>query len=358
MRIAFYAPLKPPDHATPSGDRRVARLYLAALRQAGHDVFVASDYRSYQPKGDDPAVANGASATVDLERFEADLWFTYHVYYKAPDYLGPVMKQMFEIPYVIAEPSHAPKRAGGPWNEAHGMAMAAIRIADLVLCPTRLDIECVAELRYGRTPAMYFPPFLDCAPYVGVARERAGFGLPADRKWLLAVGMMRPGDKLESYRQLGQAIALLPGDDWCLAVAGDGPARAEVEAALGRRDRVHYLGALDPDPLARLYAAADLMVWPAVGEAYGMALLEAQASGLPVVAGRQRGVPDVVGDGIGGRLVPPDDPSALAEAVRALLDDDGVRARLGAGAAAHVRGERDLPAAAAKLDMVLRGLSS
>lgn len=356
MRIAFYAPLKPPDHPTPSGDRRVARLYMAALRQAGHEVFVASDFRSYQPTGDDPAMADHAMESIDLEGFEADLWFTYHVYYKAPDYLGPVMKQMFDLPYVIAEASHAPKRANGPWADAHAYAAASIRIANLVLCPTRHDMACIAELRDGVRAAEHFPPFLDCSPYAELARDRDAFDLPAEKKWLLAVGMMRAGDKLESYRQLGQAIAMLPGDDWCLAVAGDGPARAEVAAALGRPDRVHLLGEVPPDMLAKLYASADLCVWPGVGEAYGMAMLEAQAAGCPVVAGDQRGVPDVVADGIGGRLVPPDDPAALATAVRTLLDDDAERARLSRDGAAHIHAERDLPAASAKLDELLRGV--
>jgi glycosyltransferase involved in cell wall biosynthesis len=357
MRIAFYAPLKPPDHPTPSGDRRVARLYMAALRAAGHEVFVASEFRSYQPNGDDSSIIEqGFRASNLCLHMQADLWFSYHVYYKAPDLLGPALSKTLRIPYVIAEASHAPKRAGGPWQHAHKVAWAAIRAADLVLCPTRLDMACVTQAREDRPAPVYFPPFLDCAPYAGVPRDRAAWRLPSDKKWLLAVGMMRPGDKVDSYRQLGQALALLPGDDWLLAVVGDGPARAEVQAALGRPDRVHCLGVLEPEALARLYAAADLCVWPGVGEAYGMALLEAQAAGLPVVAGRQRGVPDVVSEA-GGRLVPPDDPAAMAAAIRALLDDDAGRAALAASAARVTRAERDLPAAAARLDALLRELA-
>ena len=52
MRIAFYAPLKSPDHPVPSGDRRVAQLFFAALRVAGHDAFLASRFRSYEGRGD------------------------------------------------------------------------------------------------------------------------------------------------------------------------------------------------------------------------------------------------------------------------------------------------------------------
>ena len=89
-------------------------------------------------------------------------------------------------------------------------------------------------------------------------------------------------------------------------------------------------GSARPDRLARprrrsraagLYASADLYVWPAIGEAWGMALLEAQAAGLPVVVGRSGGIPDIVADGEAGILVQAGDARALALAVATLLDD-------------------------------------
>src|SRR5437763_14156092 len=93
-RIAFYAPLKPPDHAVPSGDRRVARLLLDALRLAGHQPFVASRLRTYDAAGNpvrqERLRALGLAAVERLLRrwrqqpqAVPDLWFTYHLYYKA-----------------------------------------------------------------------------------------------------------------------------------------------------------------------------------------------------------------------------------------------------------------------------------
>ena len=82
------------------------------------------------------------------------------------------------------------------------------------------------------------------------------------------------------------------------------------------------------DALPGLYAAADAYLWPAVNEAYGMAFLEAQAAGLPVVAGRSGGVPDVIGET--GILTPAGDRAAFAEAVAGLLDDETRRRDLGA----------------------------
>ena len=131
MRIAFYAPLKPPDHPVPSGDRRMARLLVAAMEAAGHEVELANRLRSRDAEGDEDrqsrlAKIGRARAERLLRRFVArpksarpDLWFTYHVYYKAPDWIGPRVADGLAIPYVVAEASVANKRAGGPWNAGH-----------------------------------------------------------------------------------------------------------------------------------------------------------------------------------------------------------------------------------------------
>src|SRR3546814_1436926 len=77
---------------------------------------------------------------------------------------------------------------------------------------------------------------------------------------------------------------------WQLVVAGDGQARDAVMQAFtwALPDRVRFLGLVQPEVMPALYAACDLLVWPAVNEAFGMVLLEAQGAGLPVVAGRSR----------------------------------------------------------------------
>jgi glycosyltransferase involved in cell wall biosynthesis len=106
--------------------------------------------------------------------------------------------------------------------------------------------------------------------------------------------------------------------------------------------------------LAEVYAACDLYAWPAVNEAYGMALLEAQAAGIPVVSAATRGVPDVVVDGRTGLLSK--DASAFAETLRELLTNPNRRAALGREAAAFVAAERSLDAAARRLHSVLAAL--
>src|SRR4029077_14296353 len=134
-------------------------------------------------------------------------------------------------------------------------------------------------------------------------------------------------------------------------VAGDGTARAAVEAALRASipGRAVVLGALGLAEIAPLNAAADLCVWPAVNEAYGMAMLEAQAAGLPVVSCATRGVPDVVEHGKTGLLCAAGDERALAALVRELLLDEGKRSRMSGAAALFAAGERSIESAAIRL---------
>jgi len=378
MRIAFYAPMKPPTHGTPSGDRRVAGLYMDALAAAGHRVELVSTFRSYDAAGDAArqsalAAQGRALGRALAERWRRaaagerpDLWFTYHVYYKAPDWLGPEAAAALGIPYVIAEASHAAKRARGPWAVGHAGAEAAIRRADLLLCPTREDVAGLVGLAARAERVVWLPPFLDVAPFAQAARNRAAHRarLAAEHRldpgapWIAVAAMMRPGDKLASYRALAGALARLADLRWHLLVAGDGPARAEVEAAFAAAvpGRVTFLGAQREAGVAALAGAADLCVWPAVNEAYGMALLEAEAAGVPVVAGGERGVPDVVAHGRTGLLVAPGDEAALAAAARRLLVEPDARAAMGRAAAQFVATERSLEVAARRLAALLAAL--
>ena len=292
-----------------------------------------------------------------------DVWFTYHVYYKAPDWLGPAVSAALGIPYVIAEASYAQKRASGPWALGHEAAADAISRARLVISPARYDVAGLEEL-VPNERLVHLPPFLDAAPYREAARERKAHRARLAREhaldpaapWIVVAAMMRAGDKLASYRTLAATLAQLGDLPWRLLIAGDGAARGEVEAAFHAAvpGRACYLGTLAARALAEVYAAGDLYVWPAVNEAYGMALLEAQAAGLPVVSRATRGVPDVVAHGRSGLLV--DDERALAGAVRELLSDATRRSALGREAAAFVAKERSVDAAATRLKNLLGAL--
>jgi glycosyltransferase involved in cell wall biosynthesis len=359
MRVAFYAPLKPPDHPVPSGDRRIAWLFLDALRLAGHEPFIASRLRSYDGIGDPErqaqlAAMGGHEAARLLRAWRQapgkapQLWFTYHLYYKGPDWLGPPVCEALGIPYIIAEGSFAPKRSNGPWAIGHAAVATALAQADAVLGLNPTDRAGVLPLLRDAGHWTAFPPFLDASAYRARPESRAA----APR--LIAVAMMRKRDKLASYRLLGAALEGLLDLSWSLDVVGDGPARPEVEAALAPLGaRVRFRGELAEDAVGRALAEADLFVWPAINEAFGMALLEAQAAGLPVVVGASGGVAAIVKDRVTGLLAPPGDAEAFAAATRRLILDPDARAAMGTAAQAEVRAEHDRSRAAQRLAAVI-----
>ena len=106
--------------------------------------------------------------------------------------------------------------------------------------------------------------------------------------------------------------------------------------------------------IAALLSESAIYVWPGCGEAYGLAYLEAQAAGLPVVAQTIAGVPEVVISGRTGLLTPQGDVAAYALAIRRLLDADEERTRLATQARQFVRDERSLDRAATTLDRILQ----
>jgi len=368
--VAFYAPLKSPDDPSPSGDRTMARLLMKALAGAGYAPRLAGTLRTRDGVGD-PARQAGIRAASDdearrliahfgslPEEERPRLWFTYHVYYKAPDWIGPAVSEALGIPYVVAEGSRAGKRAQGAWALGHQGAEAALDRAALVFVMTASDRVALEPARPESQALVDLPPFLDA--------DEWGHDEPAPRPRradgatprLLTVAMMRPGDKLASYRILADSLRQLADIPWSLDVVGDGEARGCVEGAFGELGgRIRFLGQIDGrEPLRRVYAAADLFVWPAVNEAYGMALLEAQLLGCPVVAGNWGGVSSVVRNGETGTLAPPGDSRGLADAVRDLLGDRSRLAAMGSAAGRFVRRERSLEGASDRLRRALQPL--
>jgi glycosyltransferase involved in cell wall biosynthesis len=125
--------------------------------------------------------------------------------------------------------------------------------------------------------------------------------------------------------------------DASFTFVGDGPRREALETltrALGITRHVRFMG--ESRDVAAILAKHDLFVLPSRSEAFPNALIEAMATALPVVATGVGGIPEVVRSGVNGRLVPPDDVDALADAVLALMDDPATAADLGRAARADV----------------------
>ncbi len=374
MQIAFYAPMKSPEHANPSGDRRIAQLLIAALDQGGHQVHLASELRSYDGLGDTVAQAAIRQEAEDQVKYllgayrdtkiaSPHLWFTYHLYHKAPDWIGPRICEVLKIPYVIAEASYAPRQSGGPWDIGLQASKQAIEMASAIIGFNAVDDGCISPLLSNGVEITRVPPFIDTQPYAAAAREKprhrsviaSRYNINPEMPWLICVAMMRPGDKLESYKQLASALSKLKHRPWQLLVIGDGSARELTVSALAEvGDRVHWIGTQNLETLPGIYAACDCYVWPAVNEAFGMAFVEAQASGLPVIAQNYGGVPGVVNAPDCGVLVSPGNTEAFAGAVEKLLHDPEYRQAMASRAQQHVLVNHGLDGAACAINQVLK----
>jgi len=364
MRIAFYAPLKSPNHPVPSGDRQIARSLLRALALARHDTAIASHLRSFDAQGNAERQARlrqlGERIAARLVRRwrgakPPDLWLTYHVYHKAPDVIGPRVSRALDIPYVAVEASITPKQRDGAWSSGHALVVDAIRGADTIVCVNPRDVPEVRRARDAAAPVDVLAPFIDVAAFTGALGAQHGHARDNRGVQLIAVAMMRDGAKLASYRALAAALAHAADVRWSLRIVGDGPARRDVERAFGPLgDRVSFVGEQPAPSIALMMRDSDLLVWPAIDEAIGLVFVEAQACGVPVIGGDSPGVAAVIDAERTGVLVPPEDPLAFAAAIRRLANDPTLRERMGDAAAAHVRNRHDVPVAATALDTILR----
>lgn len=360
MRALFYSPFVEPSDAAPSGAQQMARLFVRALGGAGAEVMIPALPTTYDGKGDAAAQADARQRSEDAARMllaqigrgemaKPDVWFSYHVYYKSPDWIGPKVSRALSIPYVIAEGSHAPKRKGGPWALSHDATSEALSAASLLLAMTAFDRVCLEWINPSRVRD--FRPFIDASPFLDVARNDGGEALR-----LVAIAMMRNERKRDSYRALADALKHVHHVPLTLKIAGDGKFRTDIEGffhGLPKMQAVTFLGAVTRERLPHLLANADVLAWPGIGEAYGLAYLEAQAAGLPAIAFRERGVTDVTVDGKTALLSHSGDIAALAESVERLAHDVTLRRRLSENARAFIAQERSLAAASARLRTLL-----
>jgi glycosyltransferase involved in cell wall biosynthesis len=158
-------------------------------------------------------------------------------------------------------------------------------------------------------------------------RVRLTNGHPAERL-LLYVGRLSHEKDIGKLRTV---LAEVPGVR--LALVGDGPARRDLEDEFAGT-RTVFTGVLQANELAAAFASADVFVFPSTTETLGIAMIEALASGLPVLAARAGAADEVVDDGQTGVLYDPASGASLVAAVKELVSDDGLRARMGKSARA------------------------
>lgn len=162
---------------------------------------------------------------------------------------------------------------------------------------------------------------------------RARLGADARRPIVLLVSRLVKEKDLADLVEMDELLRAR-GARYRLVLVGEGPMRAELEAAL---TGAHFAGHQSGEALARWYASADLFVFPSTTETFGNVVLEALASGLPAVVVDRGGPPDQIAPGANGLIVRANHPASLADGVQHLLDNPRERERMGHAAAEGAR---------------------
>jgi colanic acid/amylovoran biosynthesis glycosyltransferase len=206
---------------------------------------------------------------------------------------------------------------------------------------------------------------IDCSHFDFAIRERA-----EDEPLRLATVARLVEKKGVEYAIRAVAQLVEQGVDATYSVVGDGPLRASLErliAELGLSGRVNLLGALSHADVVALLAGSHIMVAPSVTAANGdmegipVAIMEAMASGLPVVSTHHSGIPEIISDGVTGYLVPERDTAALAAKLHHVATHPSDWPRVAHAARAFVQEHHDVSALndqlAHRLEALVRGVS-
>lgn len=231
--------------------------------------------------------------------------------------------------------------------------------ADAVIAVSQPVASCVRRRHPSLTvPIHLFPNAVDASVFSGGGdagnrlKRRARLWPGAERAaWIGYVGRLENPKKGIDVLLEAAAELRMRRPDARIVIAGDGPSRRELERAAlekGLKDMVRFLGVCE-DP-GSLYPLLDIFVLPSRWEGFGVVLLEAMASGLPVVATRVGGIIDVVREGATGILVPPEDAGSLRNGLLTLLEDPSAAGRMGACGRERVAAEFDFAVYLRKLE--------
>lgn len=240
------------------------------------------------------------------------------------------------------------------------MGRRTIAAADRILVTSNEYAASSPILRPHLSKVVVIPPGVDRTRFFPEARPsyRAELGL-GTAPVALFVGQMEAQTRHKGTTTLLEAFARVQTQrpaHLLLAGRGEGVATVlQLARRLGVADRVHALGFVPDHRLPGLFAEADVVTLPSVGraEGFGMVLLEAQASGTPVIACRTGGMPAALADGITGLLVEPADVDDLAAALQSVLGNPAERDRLSQATVAWVANRFDWNRSAALLEAAM-----
>lgn len=353
MNISYYMPFKPLGHKNPSGDLVMGSELFAYLEGQQHDITLASRLRCrwiyYKPWQWFSLASDYFLLSKKYETKPPDLWLTYHSYYKAPDILGPLLCKKRSVPYIIFQGVYSTKRRKKLLTKAgFYLNRRALNAADLVLTNKKRDYNNLIRL-LPEKKVKYFAPGLHPKDFTFdlVSRRSLRNRWQTEKKRVvMTAAMFRPGVKTRGLFQVIDSCTELveAGYNLQLVIAGDGANRQiiqqKAESQLG--DRVIFLGKIPRHELYRYYSAADVFAFPGIEESLGMVFLEAQSSGLPVVAFKNWGASEAVIHNKTGFLSSFEHVDKFTRNIGVLLKDDRLRRTMRENAKLHVRTSHDL----------------
>jgi sugar transferase (PEP-CTERM/EpsH1 system associated) len=231
------------------------------------------------------------------------------------------------------------------WSAVDRVLSVSSRLAERMAAETGFPPRRITTIRNGVSLGKFQPASRDAA--------RRLLQLPNDRLVVGTVGRLVP---VKDQASLVEAVAELgrSGLDVTLAIAGDGPERAALEARAATLGVDLRLLGYRPD-VEQVLAALDAFVLSSVSEGLSNTILEAMASGRPVVATRVGGAEEMIDDGVTGVLVPASNPAAVAAALRRVLTSADAGASMGAAARARVEAEFTLDGMMQRYDALYTG---
>lgn len=332
-------------------ERHVERLAIELTRAGASVEVVTSDLSRDQPltRGRFPAIdgpvavrrhratllaplPHGSGVAIpgmvlDALRSSADVVHA-HAFGHFPLWVGQLSSALRGTRLIVTP--HSDPGSGMPlarvWSRY--VARTSVRGADRTVALSRIEAEWLTRLGVRPERIRVIPPGIDVAEFESIPARATNARGPA----ILFVGRLDAAQK--GLATLVRAVAQVPsglrarlrmvGQDW-----GGLERTLSLARSLGIADRVDALGAVSRADLLREYARAELLVLPSRFDSFPVVVLEAMAAGLPVVATRVGGVPEVVEEGKSGLLVPPENPAALAEAIGTVLSDRALGVRFG-----------------------------
>jgi glycosyltransferase involved in cell wall biosynthesis len=326
-------------------------LYAQRLRELGTTVRTLELPTRWDPRG----LQRGVRTIRELQPQVV------HTHLKHADLIGAYASRHLGTPMVstlhLIEDARSPVVRSKRWLAAQARLRTAARtiaVSDAqrawYLATFKADPSTVVTVRNGVTSATR-------STVTERARVQRAFGVPGHGILIVTISLLRPG---KGHQDLFAALRQLPEElDLQVLVAGDGPLRQHLEGEVAvdtaLREHVRFVGFVEDVP--DLLAAADIIVQPSHFDALPTALIYALSAGIPAIATRVGGIPEIVGDDA-GLLVPVGDAPALAAAIRRLATDPALRTRMGDNARQRFDREFDVQIWARRLREVYSSVLS